>query len=123
MLHSPLSCFGVKNEKLEALRQLLALLDINPDEIKDEIKDEIYATALRILFSIIEKQIEEIELSRQITKNFETKSTYSNVNKLNLIIRGSKKKILEACAIAAHHQSTDIPVVTTLLSDDARQFK
>ena len=34
-----------------------------------------------------------------------------------------KKKVLEACAIAAYHQSTDIPVVTTLLSDDAPQFK
>jgi transcriptional regulator with XRE-family HTH domain len=35
----------------------------------------------------------------------------------------TKKKVLEACAIAAYHQSTDLPVVTTLLSDDARQFK
>ena len=35
----------------------------------------------------------------------------------------TKKKVLEACAIAAYHQSTDIPVVTTLLSDDAPQFK
>ena len=34
-----------------------------------------------------------------------------------------KKKVLEACAIAAYHHSTDIPVVTTLLSDDAPQFK
>jgi len=35
----------------------------------------------------------------------------------------TKKKVLEACAIAAYHQSKDITVVTTLLSDDARQFK
>jgi hypothetical protein len=35
----------------------------------------------------------------------------------------AKKKVLEACAIAAYHQRTDIPVVTTLLSDDAPQFK
>lgn len=35
----------------------------------------------------------------------------------------TKKKVLEACAIAAYHQSKDIPVVTTLLSDDARQFR
>jgi len=34
-----------------------------------------------------------------------------------------QKKVLEACAIAAYHQRTDIPVVTTLLSDDAPQFK
>lgn len=37
--------------------------------------------------------------------------------------KATKKKVLEACAIAAYHQSTDIPVVSTLLSDDARQFK
>ena len=37
--------------------------------------------------------------------------------------KATKKKVLEACAIAAYHQSTDIPVVTTLLSDDAPQFK
>ncbi|MDY0131002.1 MAG: hypothetical protein RBR63_12635 [Methanosarcina vacuolata] len=36
----------------------------------------------------------------------------------------TKKKVLEACAIAAYHESTDIiHVVTALLSDDARQFK
>jgi Transposase IS66 family len=35
----------------------------------------------------------------------------------------TKKKVLEACAIAAYHQSADIPVVTTLLSDDAPQFR
>jgi hypothetical protein len=35
----------------------------------------------------------------------------------------TKKKVLEACAISVYHQSTDIPVVTTLLSDDAPQFK
>jgi hypothetical protein len=35
----------------------------------------------------------------------------------------AKRKVLEACAIAAYHQRTDIPVVTTLLSDDAPQFK
>ncbi|MDI9395664.1 MAG: transposase [Euryarchaeota archaeon] len=35
----------------------------------------------------------------------------------------TRKKVLEACAIAAYHQSTDIPVLSTLLSDDARQFR
>jgi len=35
----------------------------------------------------------------------------------------TKKKVLEAGAIAAYHQMTNIPVVTTLLSDDARQFR
>ena len=37
--------------------------------------------------------------------------------------KNAKRKVLEACAIAAYHQRTDIPVVTTLLSDDAPQFK
>ena len=35
----------------------------------------------------------------------------------------ARKKVLEACAIAAYRQSTDIPVVNFLLSDDAPQFK
>ena len=35
----------------------------------------------------------------------------------------TKKKVLEAYAITAYHQSTDRPVVTTLLSDDTHQFK
>ena len=42
---------------LGALEQLLASLNINPDEIEDER----HATAFRILFAIIEKQNEEIQ--------------------------------------------------------------
>jgi cell division protein FtsB len=42
---------------LKTLKELLASLNINPDEIEDER----YATAFRILFPIIEKQNEEIE--------------------------------------------------------------
>ena len=57
--------------------------------------------------------------------------TFSNDEmhrKLNSIFpsngyKTAKRKVLEACAIAAYHQRTDIPVVTTLLSDDAPQFK
>jgi hypothetical protein len=37
--------------------------------------------------------------------------------------KNTKLRILEACSIAAYHQMTNIPVVTTLLSDDAPQFK
>ncbi len=119
MFHFPLSYFGVKNGKFEALKQLLALLDINPDEIKDEI----YATAFRILFYIIEKQNEEIEFIKADNQKLRDEINLLKGEQTKPNIRGSKKKVLEACAIAAHHQSTDIPVVTTLLSDDARQFK
>ena len=57
--------------------------------------------------------------------------TFSNDEmhrKLNSIFpsngyKTTKKKVLEACAIAAYHQRKDIPVVTTFLSDDAPQFK
>ena len=35
----------------------------------------------------------------------------------------TKKKVLEDCAIFVYHEMADIPVVSTLLSDDARQFK
>jgi len=43
--------------ELKALKQSLASLDINPDEIEDER----YANSFRILFSIIETQNEKIE--------------------------------------------------------------
>ena len=36
--------------------------------------------------------------------------------------KSTKLKVLEACSIAAYHQMTNIPVVNTLLSDDAPQF-
>jgi hypothetical protein len=35
----------------------------------------------------------------------------------------TKMRVLEGCSIAAYHQMTNIPVVTTLLSDEAPQFK
>jgi len=37
--------------------------------------------------------------------------------------KNNKKRIMEAGAIAAYHQQTDIPVIDILLSDDAPQFK
>src|SRR5450759_1756173 len=36
--------------------------------------------------------------------------------------KNTKTRVFEACAIAAYHHMTNIPVVTTLLSDDAPQF-
>src|SRR5665647_962865 len=53
---NPYSYFGEKME-LGALEQLLASLNLNPDEIEDKK----YATSFRILFSITEKQNEKIE--------------------------------------------------------------
>ena len=37
--------------------------------------------------------------------------------------KNNKKRIMEAGAIAAYHQQTDIPIIDILLSDDAPQFK
>jgi len=34
----------------------------------------------------------------------------------------TRMRVLEACSIASYHQMTNIPVVNTLLSDDAPQF-
>jgi hypothetical protein len=36
--------------------------------------------------------------------------------------KSTKRKVLEACSIVAYHRMTNIPVVITLLSDDAPQF-
>src|SRR5664279_4526865 len=37
--------------------------------------------------------------------------------------KNTKMRVLEACSIAAYHRLTTIPVVSTLLSDDAPQFR
>jgi len=37
--------------------------------------------------------------------------------------KSTKMRVLEACSIASYHQMTNIPVVSTLLSDDAPQFR
>jgi len=37
--------------------------------------------------------------------------------------KNNKKRIMEAGAIAAYHQQTEIPIINLLLSDDAPQFK
>ena len=37
--------------------------------------------------------------------------------------KNTKLRVLEACSIAAYHRLTNIPVVSTLLSDDAPQFR
>jgi hypothetical protein len=37
--------------------------------------------------------------------------------------KNTKLRVLEACSIASYHRMTNIPVVTTLLSDDAPQFR
>jgi hypothetical protein len=61
------------------------------------------------LSSIKNKMFSDEEISRKLECVFSVNG-----------YKTTKKKVLEACAIAAYHQSADIPVVTTLLSDDAR---
>jgi cell division protein FtsB len=65
---------------LEALKQTLASLDINPDEIEDKR----YATAFRILFAIIEKQNEEIEALKAENQKLRDEINLLKVNKQNL---------------------------------------
>lgn len=73
--------------ELEALKQLLASLDINPDEIKDER----YATAFRILFAIIEKQNEEIEFLKAENQKLRDEVNLLKGEQTKPKIRGSKK--------------------------------
>jgi cell division protein FtsB len=73
--------------ELEALKQLLASLDINPDEIKDER----YAKAFRILFSIIEKQNEEIESLKVENQKLRDEINLLKGEQTKPKIRGSKK--------------------------------
>lgn len=73
--------------ELEALKQLLASLDINPDEIKDER----YAKAFRILFSVIEKQNEEIEFLKAENQKLRDEINLLKGEQRKPEIRGSKK--------------------------------
>jgi hypothetical protein len=73
--------------ELEALKQSLALLDINPDEIKDER----YANAFRILFSIIETQNEKIEFLMEDNQKLRDAINLLKGEQTKPKIRGSKK--------------------------------
>jgi hypothetical protein len=73
--------------ELEALKQLLSSLDINPDEIKDEI----YAKAFRILFAIIETQNEEIEFFKAEIQKLRDEINLLKGEQTKPKIRGSKK--------------------------------
>ena len=72
---------------LEALKQTLASLDINPDEIQDKR----YATAFRILFAIIEKQNEEIEALKVENQKLRDEINLLKGEQTKPRIRGSKK--------------------------------
>jgi hypothetical protein len=67
---------------------------------------------IRKLSSLIGKTYTKEEMHRKMDYVF-SPSRYKN----------TKLRILEACSIAAYHQMINIPVVTTLLSDEAPQFK
>ena len=73
--------------ELEALKQLLSLLDINPDEIEDER----YANAFRILFSIIETQNEKIEFLMEDNQKLRDAINLLKGEQTKPKIRGSKK--------------------------------
>jgi Transposase IS66 family len=72
---------------LEALKQTLTSLDINPDEIEDKR----YATAFRILFAIIEKQNEEIEALKVENQKLRDEINLLKGEQTKPRIRGSKK--------------------------------
>ena len=73
--------------ELKALKQSLASLDINPDEIEDER----YANSFRILFSIIETQNEKIEFLMEDNQKLRDAINLLKVEQAKPKIRGSKK--------------------------------
>jgi hypothetical protein len=83
---NPYSYFGEKMD-LGALEQLLASLNINPDEIEDKK----YATSFRILFSITEKQNEKIEFLKAENQKLRDEINLLKGEQTKPKIRGSKK--------------------------------
>lgn len=73
--------------ELEALKKVLTSLDINPDEIEDKR----YAEAFRILFSIIEKQNEEIEFLKAENQKLRDEINLLKGEQTKRKIRGSKR--------------------------------
>lgn len=73
--------------ELEALKQSLSSLDINPDEIKDER----YANSFHILFTIIEKQNEEIEFLKTENQKLRDEINLLKGEQTKPKILGSKK--------------------------------
>ena len=71
----------------EAITQLLASLDINPDKIKDEK----YAEIIRVLLFIIEKQNDEIEFLKAENQKFRDEINLLKGEQTKPKIRGSKK--------------------------------
>jgi hypothetical protein len=76
--------------------------------------------------------LREMKLSEKIRvaveKTLEVDKTYDEkqFNDLLEVIKPGpqqRTKILDACAIAAYHKQTDYPVINTVVSDDAPQFK
>ena len=85
--------------ELEALKKLLAALDINPDEIEDER----CATAFRILFAIIEKQNEEFEFLKAENQKLRDEINLLKGEQTKPKIRGSKKNVTIQIALLELH--------------------
>ena len=73
--------------ELEALKHLLASLEINPDEIEDKR----YATSFCIPFDVIEKQNGEIEFLKAENQKFRDEINLLKGEQTKPQIRGSKK--------------------------------
>ena len=49
--------------------------------------------------------------------------TEAFVKAMGCVSKAARRKMFDAAAIAAYHAQNEIPVVNTLLSDDAKQFR
>ena len=73
-------------------------------------------------FGLSEKAISTVD--KQLEKNLcvDENTLNKQLDEMELGVK-QRARVLEACAISAYQQQTDIPKITTLLSDDAPQFK
>ena len=94
---------GKERTYLFDLKAFCLLSDLNvPQKVIDQLMD---LTEVR--------EMSEAEMQEVLKKIFPDEKKGEN----------TKTRILEAAAIASYHYQTEIPVVSTLLSDDAPQFK
>ena len=109
--------FTIPNKSRENILDILLCGKENTYSFNDE--------AFNLMEAFNVSNIWKENLSSFKNKTFSDDEMHRKLNSIFSSNRSktAKKKVLEACAIAAYHQRMDIPVVTTLLSDDAPQFK
>lgn len=82
-----------------------------------------HATALLDTFNLSNKARVAVDAQLPVDVVLDETQFSAHLAKIDFLGSRQRTQVAEACAIAYYQQQTDFPVVKTLLSDDAPQFK